>query len=582
MADRGMSAAVLTEVAKSQNEPFHLVEIYFTSGTAYLTDAFKEITWNSNTYLAAGSFLTFSDITEENALTVSEIEVQLTGVDRNYLVDVLNERFMDQNLIIRKGFFDSSNAVIVDPIIIYSGKMDEPTIIESSETCTVSVKVANLFVDFLKTTGRYTNDESQKLFFPNDNGFQYAHQIIKEINWGKEGTSGGGGGVINPPTVPGFPGTTPYTPGRPNYVIPRMQQAQSQGGGIELIENGGGFTYGTVNAFAHNLTTGDSVTIAGAEAVGELPAASINKDHTITVVDDETFTFPFTDTVTTAVANGGGNEYTINDDRLNVPLIKTQTTTNNENVVTVNSPNTEVAVGDMAKFSDSEAVGGIAADDINNTEHYISSVSTNSFDVKVTRTEPVTSPPIKTTSSSTTVEVEMANNDKNVGDTVVIAGAADTGGIVAANINGTQTITAVTENTVSFTSSGTASSTAKGGGNSVTIDAATPKTPPLETTSSSTTVKLYDGAHGLAVGDTFTLSNVMPVANLTPEEINKDHTVVSVPDSDTVTFTVSTTANSSTVGGGSESKVTLPVKATSAVLGGGLTAKVGYPSSVRS
>ena len=176
----------------------------------------------------------------------------------------------------------------------------------------------------------------------------------------------------------------------------------------------------------------------------------------------------------------------------------------------------------------------------------------------------------------------MANNDKNVGDTVVIAGAADTGGIVAANINGTQTITAVTENTVSFTSSGTASSTAKGGGNSVTIDAATPKTPPLETTSSSTTVKLYDGAHGLAVGDTFTLSNVMPVANLTPEEINKDHTVVSVPDSDTVTFTVSTTANSSTVGGGSESKVTLPVKATSAVLGGGLTAKVGYPSSVRS
>ena len=94
MADRGMSAAVLTEVAKSQNEPFHLVEIYFTSGTAYLTDAFKEITWNSNTYLAAGSFLTFSDITEENALTVSEIEVQLTGVDRTYLVDVLNERMM--------------------------------------------------------------------------------------------------------------------------------------------------------------------------------------------------------------------------------------------------------------------------------------------------------------------------------------------------------------------------------------------------------------------------------------------------------------------------------------------------------
>ena len=565
MADRGMTSAVLTEIAKSQNQPFHLIEVFFDSGTVYMTDHNTPITWNSNTYLAGGQFITFSDINESNAITVSDIELQLSGVDRTFLVQILSENFMDRSVIIRKGFMNTSQAVIADPIIVYAGKMDEPTIVESSEGCTVSVKVANLFVDFLKTTGRYTNDESQKLFFPTDNGFQYAHQIIKEINWGKEG-SGYGGGV------------TPVIPVTPPWKDPFIREDFLYGGGFDLTAAA---SAATVNAFGHNLTTGDTVAIAGALAVGEVPAASLNKDHTATVVDTQTFTIPISETVTASVANGGGSEYTINGDRLVVPFIKTQTTTNAENVVTVNNPYSEVVVGDMITFTDFVETGGMPADDLNDTEHYVTSVSTNSFDVEVVKYDNITSPPINTTSSSTTVEVEMANNDKNVGDTVVIAGAEDTGGIVAGNINGTQTITAVTENSVSFTSAGTASSSVKGGGNSVTVDTATPVTPPIETTSSSTSVTLYEGEHGLAVGDTFTLFNIMSVANLPPEELNKDHVVVSVPDADTVTFTVSTTADSTTTGGGSESMVALPVKATSAVLGGGAGAKVGFPSSVR-
>ena len=116
--------------------------------------------------------------------------------------------------------------------------------------------------------------------------------------------------------------------------------------------------------------------------------------------------------------------------------------------------------------------------------------------------------------------------------------------------------------------------------NSVTVDAATPVTPPLETTASSTTVTLHEGSHGLAVGDTFTLFNTMPVASLDPSELNKEHTVVSVPNTDSVTFTTTTAAASTSIGGGSDSVVFLPVKATSAVLGGGSSAIIGLKTSV--
>ncbi len=130
------------------------------------------------------------------------------------------------------------------------------------------------------------------------------------------------------------------------------------------------------------------------------------------------------------------------------------------------------------------------------------------------------------------------------------------------------------------TDSGTATSTTKGGGNSVTIDSSEPVTPPIETTADSTTVTLNQGEHGLAVGDTFTLFNTMPVAGLPPSELNKEHTVVSVPDTNSVTFTSITAASSSTIGGGSSSVVFLPVKATSAVLGGGSSALIGLKNSV--
>ena len=286
-----------------------------------------------------------------------------------------------------------------------------------------------------------------------------------------------------------------------------------------------------------------------------------------------------TETITTTVKHGGGDEYTIDNTLKPVPFIETQITANNKNIVTITSPNTEVKVGDMIKIEQAIDTGGIPAANLN-TEHYVKSVSTNSFDIEVQKFEKVTAPPIKTTSGSTTVQVEIANNTKNIGDTVVIADAVDTGGIVAAKINGTQTITAATENTVSFVSSGTASSTAKGGGNSVTVDAATPVTPPLETTASSTTVTLHEGSHGLAVGDTFTLFNTMPVASLDPSELNKEHTVVSVPNTDSVTFTTTTAAASTSIGGGSDSVVFLPVKATSAVLGGGSSAIIGLKTSV--
>lgn len=77
--------------------------------------------------------------------------------------------------------------------------------------------------------------------------------------------------------------------------------------------------------------------------------------------------------------------------------------------------------------------------------------------------------PLATTNTSTTVVVTMNGHGLAVGETVAISGAVDTNGIVAANLNGTRTLTAATTNTFSFTAGAAATGTGSGGGSAVVI-----------------------------------------------------------------------------------------------------------------
>jgi len=79
--------------------------------------------------------------------------------------------------------------------------------------------------------------------------------------------------------------------------------------------------------------------------------------------------------------------------------------------------------------------------------------------------------PVVTTISSSTVTINTpAPHTMPVGNSVMVAGSTTVGGIPAANINGLQKITAVTTTSLSFVASVAATSTAVGGGSSVTLE----------------------------------------------------------------------------------------------------------------
>jgi uncharacterized protein CbrC (UPF0167 family) len=185
--DRSSTSAFQTEVAKLQNRPIHLVSVNFDSGTIYMTDSFKDVVYDGNTYQAVGHLMGISDIEEAAEVIVSSVTLSLSGIDQVWISNVLQEDYIDRTVKIYTAFMDESWALVVDPVLIFEGRMDQPSIEEDPDagTSSVSVSVTNAWVDFSRKTGRHTNHEEQTLHFAGDKGFEFASEVTPDIVWGR-------------------------------------------------------------------------------------------------------------------------------------------------------------------------------------------------------------------------------------------------------------------------------------------------------------------------------------------------------------------------------------------------------------
>lgn len=180
--NRGASAAVQAQWAAWQNSPLHLAELAFDSadgGSLYITDAYKPVVWNSNTYAAVGHFLNFSGLQESMDLRVSDLTFQLSGVDQAYIAVFSQRKYIDRRLVINQAFFGTADALVVDPFPIHDGRMDFPRFVLDPDggTATIDVASKDEFADFERLSGRHTNPHDQNVWFANDRSFDKLAQI---------------------------------------------------------------------------------------------------------------------------------------------------------------------------------------------------------------------------------------------------------------------------------------------------------------------------------------------------------------------------------------------------------------------
>jgi len=186
MAGRGMSAAMLAEIEKPSVRLVHLIKFELTT-TVYLTDAHKNITFESNEYENIGHLLSIGTVVESLEIKVNKTSLTLSGVDQAFISIFLSQNITNKRLTFYEGLLDNSGNLIDSPLQTFSGRADNFTCDEDTRagTATITVTAANHWLDWERISGRRTNNDDQQHYYPGDRGFNFAAEIIKDLKWGQ-------------------------------------------------------------------------------------------------------------------------------------------------------------------------------------------------------------------------------------------------------------------------------------------------------------------------------------------------------------------------------------------------------------
>lgn len=181
---RNISTALKNELAKDSFDLCNLIFIDIGTGI-YLTDYLHNVSYGGNTYNTSDHLISIGSPRESRDLRVNTLNVALSGVEQTYISAFLQNDFMNRQVTIYKAAM-SAGSIVGAPMVSFDGRMTRFEVRESTNKSEVLLEVASHWADFEKKAGRLTNTNSQQFFFPNDVGFEYAANTVRDLKWGRK------------------------------------------------------------------------------------------------------------------------------------------------------------------------------------------------------------------------------------------------------------------------------------------------------------------------------------------------------------------------------------------------------------
>jgi len=179
---RSLSADLQTQVSSTATKTAYLVELNLSS-TIRLTDWYTNVTYNSNSYEAGGSFLTVDSTIETGQLQVNEINLGFSNITNQVRLLVQDGEFTDKIVDIYLAYFNADET-IVGAINFFTGQIRNVSINETIDNSVLNMTVASHWANWNLTKGRHYSDESQQSFSTNDRGMEFATQTKEDVRWG--------------------------------------------------------------------------------------------------------------------------------------------------------------------------------------------------------------------------------------------------------------------------------------------------------------------------------------------------------------------------------------------------------------
>jgi hypothetical protein len=187
---RNVTTQVIDALAASMVRPAFFVEAWFTSGPIHVWTGYGSVSWNGQTWLGVGTLGSISTIEEGSDIQARGITLEMSGIDVNLLEGILSEFQVGLPVRVWLGLFDSTMALIPDPLLSFAGRMDQPTLDVGGETASISINCESRLIDMNVACDRRYTDEDQQLDHPGDRGFEFVNSIQEiTVTWGRTPSS---------------------------------------------------------------------------------------------------------------------------------------------------------------------------------------------------------------------------------------------------------------------------------------------------------------------------------------------------------------------------------------------------------
>lgn len=182
---RDLTAGMQSAISATEVEPILLFEGVFISGNVYAWSGYGTIVWNGENWIGTGTLLSVSEVSENSDTGAAGATVALNGIPQTLISLALAECRQGASGRIYFGVL-SSGAVLADPILMFEGKLDVPTIEEDAEVSSITITYESRLIDLERPRiNRYTKEDQIRIF-PGDKGFDYVPSIQEQkITWGR-------------------------------------------------------------------------------------------------------------------------------------------------------------------------------------------------------------------------------------------------------------------------------------------------------------------------------------------------------------------------------------------------------------
>lgn len=187
---RNLTAAAQSASQAGVVRPVMLVELDFPSGFLRVNSTDRTITLDpggspsqAEDFLGVGRLGGVSTVGESSQLQASGVKLSLSGIPPAQIAAAF-ERAQGRPGRIWLGFLDQTYRLVIDPVLVFSGLIDNTTI-DLGALAKVTLSVENRMIAWERPKVRRYTNENQQQRFADDKFFEFVNPTVeKELLWG--------------------------------------------------------------------------------------------------------------------------------------------------------------------------------------------------------------------------------------------------------------------------------------------------------------------------------------------------------------------------------------------------------------